>query len=774
MNALIDVAGWTLLSFVWQGALIAAAAAAVLRLSRHAPATVRYAVACGALTAMLVAPAATAWSLRLAARGTTLVEPISAEAFTPAVDFAPSALAVAGRPTVSAPASRAGAERWFPIMLAGWLGGVFVITLRTLAGWRRVRHLQRISLAAAPSSWQATADRLAVRLGVRPAIHVAECALVDVPAVIGWTRPVIVLPVAALAGLTPAQVDAILAHELAHIRRHDYLVNLMQSAAETLLFFHPAVWWVSVQIRVEREHCCDDVALHICGAVDYAEALTEIESRRGSHTLALAATGGPLLRRVRRILAYRGPAEAGLYRTGRRSPAAAARVAAPALTIVFAVSAAGLAQVVPVVPVRPPSFVASPPSPPRPPQPPAPPRAPVPPAPPRPTAPETSAQREYRMRSHDMLRNLEIRARGAMTFSDDLTDVIGISDDAYLVIRDRKWFTIRTLEVRGERGRVIRRFYVSGIERPWEPEGRLWLADRLPRLVRSSGLAAEARTRRILSSSGVDGVLEEVALLESDFARRLYLVELMKAATLDPATASHVLTKAGTLIRSDFELRQMLASATPFVAADEAAARAYVDAIASIASDFEHRQALDALLATSGLGASTVDAIARSAATISSDFEKRQALSHILRMPSGSAPERGVPVLEAAGTIRSDFECATLLIEFVKAQAPEGTLGEPFFMALGTIGSDYERGRVMKAVARRQPLSGDVLKRLFASVSSMRSDFEKAEVLLAVLKSHAIEAEERGPFIAAADTIRSDFEQGRVFAALVRAEKRSL
>src|SRR4029453_16064180 len=126
----------------------------------------------------------------------------------------------------------------------------------------------------------------------------------EVPTVIGWMRPVILLPVAAVAALTPAQVEAILAHELSHIRRHDYAVNLLQTIAETLLFYHPAVWWVSKRIRAEREHCCDDVAVRVCGdAVSYAHALAELESWRVTSTvMAVAATDGSLLARVRRIL----------------------------------------------------------------------------------------------------------------------------------------------------------------------------------------------------------------------------------------------------------------------------------------------------------------------------------------------------------------------------------------------------------------------------------------------------------------------------------------
>ncbi len=136
------------------------------------------------------------------------------------------------------------------------------------------------------------------------AVHVVESAVVDAPAAVGWLRPVILLPIAALANLSPSQVEAILAHELIHIRRHDYLVNVAQAVAETVLFFHPGVWWVSGQIRVEREHCCDDVAVHVCGdPVDYAAALAELEAWRSrGTTLALAATGGSLTSRVRRVL----------------------------------------------------------------------------------------------------------------------------------------------------------------------------------------------------------------------------------------------------------------------------------------------------------------------------------------------------------------------------------------------------------------------------------------------------------------------------------------
>src|SRR5262249_62123234 len=120
----------------------------------------------------------------------------------------------------------------------------------------------------------------------------------------GWLHPVILLPASTLTGLSPGQIESILAHELAHIRRHDYLVNLLQSLVETLLFYHPGVWWVSRRIREERELCCDDLAVGVVGGpVLYAEALCRLERARGeAAALAVAASGGSLLARITRLV----------------------------------------------------------------------------------------------------------------------------------------------------------------------------------------------------------------------------------------------------------------------------------------------------------------------------------------------------------------------------------------------------------------------------------------------------------------------------------------
>jgi uncharacterized protein (TIGR03435 family) len=122
--------------------------------------------------------------------------------------------------------------------------------------------------------------------------------------VVGWLRPVVLLPVGVLAGLSVEQVEAVLVHELAHIRRHDYLVNIMQSMAEAFLFYHPAVWWISGHIRAERELCCDDSAVSVAGdAANYARTLAELASLQSVRPgVAMAVTGGSLTQRIARLL----------------------------------------------------------------------------------------------------------------------------------------------------------------------------------------------------------------------------------------------------------------------------------------------------------------------------------------------------------------------------------------------------------------------------------------------------------------------------------------
>ena len=316
---IVDSVGWVLLHFVWQGAVIALGLAVLLALTREGQARLRYALSCGALTLMLMTAVATgATVITGAAGGGAAFGPVSPPTAGspggPARDRAPSpAIGIATSPAAAIAAGTTSAlaqpivARAMPWLVLGWLCGVLALSVRLLGGWWSTRALRIAGVAPVPDWCHARLAALAARMQVRRPVAIVSSIRTSVPVVLGHVKPVILLPAAALSGLSPAQLEAILAHELAHVRRHDYLVNLAQAVIETLLFYHPAVWWVSRQVRETREHCCDDLAVAVCRSRrEYVHALLDLEQLRDSTpALALGATDGSLLARGRRLLAPR-------------------------------------------------------------------------------------------------------------------------------------------------------------------------------------------------------------------------------------------------------------------------------------------------------------------------------------------------------------------------------------------------------------------------------------------------------------------------------------
>ncbi|MCC3152904.1 M56 family metallopeptidase [Hymenobacter sp. BT770] len=352
--ALTRALGWTLLHSLWQGALVAAVLAGALLLLRRQRAEVRYVASAGAL-GVVVALAGITFGLYFNSDASTdailpagsfktvkaaPVEkqlPVALASADAHVSKAATPVTVAGvepqsaKPTAALAASvaseaRPAAPGWLatglryfdhhlPLLVLMWLLGLLAMSLRMLGGLLYVQRLRRYRVRPLSPMWQDRLAALAQRSGVRQPVVLLESALVQVPVVVGHLRPVILLPLGVVAGLSPASLEAILAHELAHVLRRDYLVNLLQTVAEVLFFYHPAVWFVASCVRTERENCCDDTATALCGgdSLRLARALTALAEWSQSAMvpatprLALAAIGkrGALLSRVRRLVQRR-------------------------------------------------------------------------------------------------------------------------------------------------------------------------------------------------------------------------------------------------------------------------------------------------------------------------------------------------------------------------------------------------------------------------------------------------------------------------------------
>jgi beta-lactamase regulating signal transducer with metallopeptidase domain len=297
-SPVVEALGQSLLHFLWQGTLLGIALWSVQlmlpgSISRQTSARIRYIAACIVMLLMVLSLAVTivhyypshAEGIRTVLRG-------------PALTISPSV----GKalPTVSA-AARIGFAGW---VVCFWLTGVLSLSVRFAGGWLQAQRMKRHGCQSVSPELAGIFERLKQELQVRIPVRLFVSSVARVPMVIGWIRPYILLPVTAMTGLTEVQLRLVLAHELSHIRRCDYLVNLLQTVVETALFYHPAVWWVSRQLRVERENCCDDQALEVCGdPAAYVVALAQMEEfRLQAPVAAVAATGGALLRRVRRML----------------------------------------------------------------------------------------------------------------------------------------------------------------------------------------------------------------------------------------------------------------------------------------------------------------------------------------------------------------------------------------------------------------------------------------------------------------------------------------
>jgi D-alanyl-D-alanine endopeptidase (penicillin-binding protein 7) len=283
-NSFVSALGWALLNFVWQGLLIAALAGGLLALLGKANPRGRYLVCACALLACLGLPLA--HLLWLLGAGQAM-------------------------PAATAPALPAWLQSLagqLPALVAAWSVGLGLMALRLSAGLAWVSLMRRRCMPA-PAAWQLRLDALALRLGIQGQVSLGVLPELSGPVTVGFLRPLVLMPAALLSGMPAPLLEALLAHELAHVRRWDYLANLLQSLVESLLFFHPAVWWLSGQLRDAREEVADALAAQALGDPRrMAMALNELSLQQAAcrpslPTLVLAASAGKLLQRLERLLA---------------------------------------------------------------------------------------------------------------------------------------------------------------------------------------------------------------------------------------------------------------------------------------------------------------------------------------------------------------------------------------------------------------------------------------------------------------------------------------
>jgi beta-lactamase regulating signal transducer with metallopeptidase domain/peptidoglycan/xylan/chitin deacetylase (PgdA/CDA1 family) len=332
-KAIADL-GWTLAHSVWQIAVAAAALFILLKIVRNASPNFRYVVSVTFLFISAALPVTTYLNISKHGDHTTGVGLASGGASSrdrfpedPAIIDPAAELTL--KSTISSLGSTAAVDRvraafadWLekalPFLVGVWLVGVGLFAARLGGGFWQIRRLRRAKTESLDEKWRASIEKIIARVGLRQRVEVMRSTLVDTPIAIGLLRPIVLIPAAAFLHISPRELETVIAHELIHIRRLDPLVNVLQSVVETIFFYHPAIWWISREIRREREFAADAAVIETFEdtAVDYARALANLEQLRQSANtttplLAAAINGGNLMVRIERILKIKTEAGGG-------------------------------------------------------------------------------------------------------------------------------------------------------------------------------------------------------------------------------------------------------------------------------------------------------------------------------------------------------------------------------------------------------------------------------------------------------------------------------
>jgi bla regulator protein blaR1 len=295
LNRWIETLGWTLLHSLWQGTIAVVALMLFKKIFHRVSPAAKYVFGIASLSAILLSSGVTFYFL--------FTEPVAGNPNASFIFQGPGSALAEQQLSLSSTASQWLNSHLHQIVTI-WSFGAMIFALRLMTAWWAARNLKLNALAVS-GEWLQKLYVLADQLDVRKKVYLAESARIDAPILLGYLKPVILLPLGMLSGLTTEQVESILLHELAHIRRHDYLINFLQSTAEVVFFFNPFVWIISSELRLERELCCDDIVVKLKNPLVYAQALHQLEEARlhpASVVLAAAGSTNKLLQRIQRIM----------------------------------------------------------------------------------------------------------------------------------------------------------------------------------------------------------------------------------------------------------------------------------------------------------------------------------------------------------------------------------------------------------------------------------------------------------------------------------------
>lgn len=779
-----SLAGW-LLTVALHGGLLLAAAWSADRVFRLAPSARELIWRCalfgGAITASLQLLASTSpqeWRVMLPAPAAVSAEaqrepiqPNVEETNSGATAAAPAAVQSVSAPatgeTTNATMSNAGVEpaastvgprsfaarflSWLPaLVLLLWLAGAAIASLRFCVG---LLNLRRALTRARPLAAPAHLDF--AELTRSAGLHDADLyTLPDIAGPFAYGRRIF-MPDWALATLAPGQLRAMLAHEFAHLARRDPQWKLAVESWRALFWFLPFAGLAQRRLDELAELACDaSAARHTGDARAVAECLAACAERHldaPSYALtpAMAARGSALIQRIDRLL------EGVAMSTTK--PSIYLRVAAAAALIAGAFGLPAVGFLDPVAHAQTPS----------------------PPSPRQGSRASTGSShssvsissskndesQQMLMTINDDAQDLTLIARGKLEFTADESDIASLSPGGSASLEEKRDGTTHRLELTERGGKLERHYYVDRREQPFDQSGRVWLAALLPRLIRDSGLGAEARVRRLYANGGAAAVLAEIEQIHNDYVRGVYLGLLVDKGPLSPADLDRCMRLAGE-IGGDYEKRQALARIFATQKLDASRQIVFLQQAARIHGDHELAELLTGIFPrldnSAEVRASWLDA----ATHIGGDYERSRTLRTMLTRRDLSEHELA-DLLNAGANLGSDHERAQLLVEIAKQAHDVDAIAPVYVQSTLKIGSAHEHAQTLLALIDAGKLGAASANAVLDSAAKIGGDYERSQVLMALARAMPDDAALVARYREVASHL-SEYERGRAESALPR------
>lgn len=748
--------------------------------------------------AALVETAPTIHEEPIARPSTTQAEMVAAPIEQPSLEqfhaAQPSPVASTPKISVADALAQFGTARIIGIV---WLAGFVLVLLPFCIGRLRLLALAASARPLTDGRWPELLARLRSNATGRR-VTLLESDQAAMPMTWGVISPVLLLP-AGTNEWPEWSCRNILLHELAHVERFDCLTQFAARVACAVYWFNPLVWVAAHRMQVEREMACDDRVIDTGSrASEYAGQLLEVaRSLRPARATAYAAIAMARRSQLSGRLTAVLDKERNRHSVSRRlrmfvsvasfgvavplatfSPWVADAAAAPSSAPRVAAHAiASVAAAIPIIKAvqsaeAPMGIIA--------------------------TVSENAANEKSASKqavncwdsrdnhssvninsddsrfAHTTVRfsngdcTLELRADGKFTLRPDLSDVESLERGGSLTIDERDGRNSKRVEIRSTDSGLDRQYFVNGQRAAWSSEAQSWLANTLLAVERRTAFAAKTRVPQIFESRGARGVLDEVSLMPSDYAKAAYLsVLLNNGINLDAPTLTRLVQQSTREMTSDYYLAEVFTKVATQKYADETTWRAFADAAGGMKSDYYKAQVIGKVLSRPQLDAPTIATLLKATTTISSDYYQAETLKQLSKR-NAVTPETRKYYLEALSKIQSDYYKQEVLSFLNIGEPIDASTTSAVLKSISDMSSDYYKSEALTKLIKSGRLDAQTRTDYFAAVKSIDSDYYKHAALDAALNTRPLTREIVAGVLSVAPSIKSDYELSALLSSLAR------